>query len=274
VPLFALIAAAASLAFVGAFLGILLYAAGAPDQDGPRPGASGSARTTPQATATAADAGSELPAATLSQASQGHPEALAALQKKPADKRSPAEWQALTIGWIRADVTRNAAEVRTAFGARPELARSLPVLLALRAHALVPSTSETALDLLELARTKEAADVVYDVAQSSRGQRELSAVQRLAKTKLANSALGKVASPALQVALDLESAKLCADVKAAVERAVVEADNRSESRLKALTLRRGCGLFRRQDCFPCLRANDALERAQQRAKSTPGPDLG
>jgi serine/threonine-protein kinase len=275
VPLFALIAAAASLAFVGAFLGILLYAAGAPNEYGPRPGASGSvARAAPRATGMAADAGSELPAATLAQASQGQAAALAALQKKPADKRSPAEWEALTLGWVRADVTRNVAEVRTAFGARPELARSLPVLLALRAHALVPSTSETALDLLELARTKEAADVVYDIAQTSRGQRELSAVQRLAKTKLADGALGKVASPALRVALDLESAKLCADVKAAVERAVSQADNRSESRLKALTLKRGCGLFRRQDCFPCLRADDALERAQQRAKSTPGPDFG
>jgi hypothetical protein len=36
--------------------------------------------------------------------------------------------------------------------------------------------------------------------------------------------------------------------------------------------RTGCGKRQRQDCFPCLRTSDALNRAIERATSTPAPD--
>ena len=55
-------------------------------------------------------------------------------------------------------------------------------------------------------------------------------------------------------------------------RSALEADTRSLRPLYILSARTGCGRRDRHDCFPCLRGDDALDRAIERAKATPAPD--
>jgi hypothetical protein len=39
-----------------------------------------------------------------------------------------------------------------------------------------------------------------------------------------------------------------------------------------MLLAKNCGAKKNEDCFPCLRASDTLDKAIARAKSVSGPD--
>jgi serine/threonine-protein kinase len=69
------------------------------------------------------------------------------------------------------------------------------------------------------------------------------------------------ASRATRVALDLNDTTECESKHAAVLRAVDDGDNRALTALRALLKRGGCGRRGRQNCWPCLRLDGAVERA-------------
>ena len=84
--------------------------------------------------------------------------------------------------------------------------------------------------------------------------------------------LRSVATPALEIAMDLERARVCAEYRALLPRAIEHADERSLSALKALRSRRGCGKNAGTDCFPCIRPVESqLEDALAAASVRPAP---
>jgi hypothetical protein len=61
--------------------------------------------------------------------------------------------------------------------------------------------------------------------------------------------------------LDLEETETCEQLEPLVERAALVGDKRALPRLEELQNREGCGKVEKEDCFPCLRDDQALETA-------------
>jgi hypothetical protein len=114
------------------------------------------------------------------------------------------------------------------------------------------------------------ADMLYEL---SRGSSYAPSVAELAR-KAFDEAGRSHASEALQVLLALNEAKACNTLKALLPQAQAQADERAVDLLKRRANPRGCGFLRRRDCYPCLRADDALARAQRAAAAKPKPQFG
>jgi hypothetical protein len=113
-----------------------------------------------------------------------------------------------------------------------------------------------------------AADLLYEVWTGT--------VQRNATTELARALLYSrdvrpKASPALAVALDLRVSTSCKENQAILPRAEQDGDRRSLHLLLQLQRRYGCGPNKRQDCNPCLRKGDEVERAVKAVRERRDP---
>src|SRR5690606_33164307 len=128
---------------------------------------------------------------------------------------------------------------------------------------------------LELARSAlgaHGADIIYDVYLDHVGQAGMTPVVARAMKLAQSPELLAVATPALQVALRLQQAKLCGEYRDIIPDAAAYADDRSLQKLKALEAQRGCGPDASNDCYVCLRKDDIdLAGAVRRAESTPSP---
>jgi len=71
----------------------------------------------------------------------------------------------------------------------------------------------------------------------------------------------KVASPDVEVAAALRYSKSCREKHALLPRAAEVGSQRALDHLKIAKVRGGCGRRGRDDCFPCLRKDDALKNA-------------
>jgi hypothetical protein len=71
----------------------------------------------------------------------------------------------------------------------------------------------------------------------------------------------KVASPSVAVAAQLRYARSCSDRHALMARAGDVGDQRALAYLKIARSHGGCGRRGKDDCFPCLRKDDALKNA-------------
>jgi hypothetical protein len=148
----------------------------------------------------------------------------------------------------------------------PELL--LDVRTALQQRDVAESSLEEAFAFLG----SHGADMVFDLLQAGRGKAGMTQVVARAMKLVASPELRKVASEPLRVALELEDAKVCAEYKEVLPRALLHADERSLAKLRALRLRAGCGRAAKQDCFPCLRDHDAeLEAAVRHATDRKKP---
>lgn len=116
------------------------------------------------------------------------------------------------------------------------------------------------------------ADLIYEAFVRARDSAESAASkERLARALRAQD-VRSVASPALEVALELERAKVCAEYRASLTEHADSADARSLTKLEALATPRGCGKDARSDCFPCLRGSASkLPSALAAARSRPSP---
>ena len=117
------------------------------------------------------------------------------------------------------------------------------------------------------------ADVVYDI---SRAEGVKPWVKSQADAFLASDELRGIASPALLVALELQSPKECPEMRSLVRRAALLGDKRSLPALEKLKSPVGCGPGSRTDCYPCLRSGKelsvAVETIQKRATLSGKPD--
>lgn len=225
----------------------------------------------------------------LQEARAGDREKLAELRKKMSEQgesetgelspeeleRETLRWMALGRGYrIIRHYTASLQAYQRAVEQDPHLALDSELLADVRIALEQRDTVEQALEFAQTHLGSAGADLIYDVWRDHLGQPGMTAVVARAQRLVRDRSLREQASPALQVALDLERAKVCAEYREILPRAVETADERSLQKLEALQARRGCGSQRTQDCFPCLRAEEEiLLQAIAAAKARPAPAL-
>jgi hypothetical protein len=112
-------------------------------------------------------------------------------------------------------------------------------------------------------------DLLYEVWTSTPKRTDSTT---LAEALLRHPTVHARASKALLAAIDLRSATDCSAAQAALPRVVEQGDRRSLAPLARLMNRRGCGPNKKQDCWPCLRADkgkaiaDAINTVRKRAE--------
>lgn len=193
---------------------------------------------------------------------------LAELEARPPESLSARELIRVADG--RAE--RRVAEAR-ALGQKLEQSPALASEKATQAELLrLARDNETAREALAaLARltTPLGADLLYEVWA---GTPERSEATELARALVYSADVRPHASAALSVALDLRAAQSCEAVKVVLPRALKDGDRRALSQLTKLSVKRGCGARKSEDCYPCLRAEpDELKATLNAAKSRRPP---
>jgi serine/threonine-protein kinase len=260
VPVWGLLAAFGAVIFFGVLLvGGLAVSAG------------GSA----SASASAPQSVEELPddvRETTASAMKGDRTAIAQLEARPEADRAPAEWRALGRGYTLIGNRRaSLAAYGKALELDPPVAKDKQLVSDVRKAAADASSSEQALTLAARHLGETGADLIYDVYTENRGKSGDKAIAKRASDLLESPAIRVKASQALQVALDLASAKGCNGYRDVLPRAAQHADARSLGKLKTLSQRRGCGFFGMRDCWSCLRKGDDLKNALEKAEANPAP---
>ncbi|HSQ66228.1 MAG TPA: serine/threonine-protein kinase [Polyangiaceae bacterium] len=118
--------------------------------------------------------------------------------------------------------------------------------------------SDAAFDLLESGKMgPPGTDILYDLAY---GTSSAGPVVQRARRSLARIEVQKHASPALQITLDLRSARDCGDKRALLDQAATTGDARTLAVLESYQTRGGCGFLGTRDCYGCLRKDNALDQ--------------
>jgi serine/threonine-protein kinase len=208
----------------------------------------------------------------LVRAEVGDTVAWKSLEARPDAGRSAREWFVLGVARItHGDAPRgfdaylHAAEADAKYATHARVLRDL--MLGARGESW-----EDALRVAAALPSPAGPDILFDTWVSN--PKATNATQR-ARDLLVTDATRARATDAVRIAFDLRSAQgtSCEVRIPLVKRAVTTADSRSLRPLLILSgSRSGCGKRQRQDCFPCLRTDDSLNRAIERATSTPAPD--
>src|SRR5690606_32219051 len=140
-----------------------------------------------------------------------------------------------------------------ALEADPLIAKDKQLVSDIRAAATDATNADRVLTLAARHLGETGPDLIYDVFKGSEKDKSMKSLAARAKDMLESPSVRVKASPALQVALDLNSAKGCAGARAVMPRAAQHADERSLPKLKRFSVRRGCGFFGTRDCWSCLR---------------------
>lgn len=230
-----------------------------------------SAAVTPSSPASSARSGAELEQL-LVRAEVGGDVAWKALEARPDADRSAREWFVLGVARItHGDAPRgfdaylHAAEADAKYATHARVLRDL--MLGARGESW-----DAALRVAAALPSPAGPDILFDTWVSN--PKATNATQR-ARDLLITDATRARATDAVRIAFDLRSAQgtSCETRVPLVKRAVTTADSRSLRPLLILSgSRTGCGLRQRKDCFPCLRTDDSLNRAIERATNTPAPD--
>jgi eukaryotic-like serine/threonine-protein kinase len=234
----------------------------------------------PQASETATVLASEPKAAPheLSKLRAGDPAALAQAEEAAEDLDAHS-WLALGRGYFtRGSVPKaltayqRALALDPAAAAEPEvLADVWRVLTGPPATPGAPPTDDqrTAIAIARDGLRGPGADMLYELSRASSTPPALADLARRAFEPGAR----EHASGALQTLLALNEAKTCESFKALLPRAEELADARAVELLKKRSTARGCGFLRRRDCYPCLRGDDALQRALRAATARTKPSF-
>jgi hypothetical protein len=252
---------AAVLAFIAAFMGVRsLSSRSAPP--------AASAASAPVASARPGESAID---ALLVRAEVGDTVAWRSLEARPDRGRSPREW--FVLGEARfghAEIERgldaylHAAESDAKYASHPRVLRDL-------AAGARSDAWEAALRVAAALPGPEGADILFDVWASTP---KATAATQKARDLLATDSTRARASEAVRIAFDLRSVQgqSCDARRPLILRAAEHADTRAFRPLIMLASRSGCGPRKKGDCFPCLRVDDALDRAISRAKDHPAPD--
>ncbi len=208
-----------------------------------------------------------LDEATLASAATGDAKALAAVEALDEATRSAVHWRAIARGRTRRGDSASAVQaLGRAFEQDGTMKADEALLSDLRLLAEERAASIAALDLAA-GLGAVGADLIYDVSTGATDPE----TRKRAAERLELAQVRASSSPALQVVLALKRARGCAGFADALDAAVEHADARALARLKQLTATRGCGTFKRSDCWSCLRGDDRLKRAIERAEATAAP---
>lgn len=202
-------------------------------------------------------------------------ETVADIGEVPVYKRSVEDWLRLGDAHARLEQwSESVAAFRNAMQLKPAVSQQALVVRRLRQAAEQPEAYKAAVNVAVHMLGELGIDVIYDVWQDTREVPAKREIHEFADKKLRILRLSK-ASAALRVQLELEfgDSSDCEKVARAVRDAVRHADFRSLDSLTRLRKTDGCGVSKKRDCYPCLRAGDELQRAIERAKATPAPNL-
>lgn len=267
VPLWALLSPAVLLiALAAAFIGAAVAGPSSTTAEaGAEPAASGSAVSSLPLLPAPVDDPKKL--GRLERAALGDEAILKELEAKPDTELTFEEAVALAQG-LGARELRRARELRAELDRDPGLVKDPKVLVELRKFVDNPQTAPEVLAAMARLPGPIGADMLYEVWTGT--------VARTAATELARTlVLGKdvqaKASPALKAALDLRAAETCEAAKSVLSQATEHGDKRSLHLLTKLNRRFGCGPNKRQDCYPCLREGDELERALKAVRNRREP---
>ena len=195
----------------------------------------------------------------LARASMGDRDAIEALEARDPKHRSAGEWLALGRGRMHLDHEKAALH---AYEKALDLDPSLSKDATLRRHvwhaAGHDDTAAEALRIASLRLGSAGADMLYSVWVSTKAK---TPTTQLAKQLVYSPEVRRKASPALDVALELRKAQSCQDYKKLLPRATLSGDTRAFRILEPLTVKRGCGPGKKDDCYPCLRRSSALDDA-------------
>jgi hypothetical protein len=150
------------------------------------------------------------------------------------------------------------AAIGRALSADTKLASEPVASEVLAAGARRTDTSNASFALLEGPMGAAGAAVLYDLSVDYK----IPATTRVRAEKLVRAPeFFKVASPSVQVAAALRYAKSCAIRHELLTKVSELGDRRALAYLKIMKNRNGCGRRGKDDCFPCMRKDDALARA-------------
>ncbi|HVW25456.1 MAG TPA: serine/threonine-protein kinase [Polyangiaceae bacterium] len=257
------------------FATTLLVARSSHNEPAPVPAVATAPAAAPSVAAAPASSSASRSAAelesTLVRAEVGDAVAWKALEARPDAGRGAREWFVLGVARITHgdsprgfDAYLHAAEADAKYANHARVLRDL--MLGARGDAW-----QDALRVAAALPSSAGPDILFDTWASN--AKATNATQR-ARDLLVTDATRARASDAVRIAFDLRSAQgtTCEVRVPLVKRAATTADSRSLRPLLILASRSGCGLRQRRDCFPCLRTDDSLNRAIERAENTPAPD--
>ena len=155
---------------------------------------------------------------------------------------------------------------------RPEAASDeamLPVIKA--ALEGPPEATDTAFAMLEEDMGEQGLSLLYALWTSSAKDASAKLKARAGKV-LSKPEIKARASKGLQALIDLNMTPAsCETKREGVELALEAGDRRAVPLLQRLSSRKGCGFLNVQDCWPCLRRDNALAEAIKAAEKRPEP---
>jgi hypothetical protein len=236
-------------------------------EPGPQPDAAASAA----AAVSAAAPTPEAPPTRQAAAAATNP-ADEALEARPAEELTKDE--ALRLASARRDrETVKVAVLRQKLARDPGLFKDAATLAELRRAGEDPLTAPDALNAMAEAPGPLSADLLYEMWTGTVAR---NSATELARSLVFSKEVRAKASPELAVALELRLAETCEQNRALLPRVIAEGDRRSLALLAKLSRRYGCGVNKRQDCYPCLREDKAVDEAMTAVKKRrePKPFLG
>lgn len=207
----------------------------------------------------------------LEAAKNGSDTALYALQQRTDAERSVDEWLALSQALLMRKQVQAGLDAFAGAIAGDELAREEKALLgALRHLADDEAHADAILQFVAKHLGPIAGDFLFDVW--SKTSAKTHATTR-AFELLGTRGVQKQMSDALRIALDLRAAEKCEQYAKLLPRVEQVGDERTLTPLRELRKERGCGESGRDDCYPCLRKDKALDAAYTQAALRKAPQF-
>jgi hypothetical protein len=169
--------------------------------------------------------------------------------------------------------TARIAQLRQKLARDPGLFKDAATLSELRRAAEDPLTAPDALSAMAEAPGPLSADLLYEMWTGTVAR---NGATELARSLVFSKEVRAKASPELAIALELRIAETCEQNRALLPKVTDKGDRRSLALLAKLSRRYGCGANKRQDCYPCLREDKAVDDAMTAVKKRrePKPFLG
>jgi hypothetical protein len=189
------------------------------------------------------------------------------LEARRAEELSKDEALTLASARRQREIAR-VALLRQKLTRDPGLFKDAATLTELRRAAEDPLTAPDALSAMAEAPGPLSADLLYEMWTGTVAR---NSATELARSLVFSKEVRAKASPELAVALELRIAETCEQNKALLPKVLDKGDRRSLALLAKLSRRFGCGANKRQDCYPCLRDDKAVDEAMTAVKKRREP---
>jgi hypothetical protein len=204
----------------------------------------------------------------IERATKGDHQAIAELEARPADKRTPDESLALARGHTATKRAELAAVVQSVTR-NPRLAQDAQTLATLERYALDQETAPEALRAIAGLPGPRGADLLYSIWT---GTSQRNSTTELAEQLVYTGEVRQKASAALRVVLELRRTKNCAELVELLPRVTRDGDQRAVRPLARLIRQNECGRTGVVACFPCVRGNKQFNDAIATVEKRPPPE--